>query len=146
MKKDSMIYFAMKFSIIAAILLAIFYFIFPYYSLALRYSIGIFSNVANLRSSSSVFLTFMPYVSLSALILATPKRTIKEKTKFIILIFALFFIIDFSFSIIQILLQNTPVKYYHILVVQDFFTIALPIVFWFLLSYKDLGINFESEK
>jgi len=145
MKKDSMTYFAIKFSIIAAILLTIFYFIFPYYALALKYSVGIFSNVTNLRSSNSIFLTFMPYVSLSALILATPKRTIKEKTKFIILIFALFYVIDISFSIIQILLQGTPIKYYHILVVQDFFTIALPIIFWFLLSYKDLGINFESD-
>jgi hypothetical protein len=146
MKKDSMIYFGIKFAIIAAILLVIFYFVFPYYALALKSSIGIFSKAANLRSTGDIFLTFMPYVSLSALILATPKRTIKEKAKFIISIFALFFIIDFSFSIIQILLQGTSIKYYQILVVQDFFTIALPIVFWFLLSYKDLGISFEPAK
>ena len=143
MKKDSLIYFAIKFSVIAAILLVIFYFVFPYYVLALKYSVGIFSDVTNMRSSSSIFLTFMPYVSLTALVLATPKNTVKEKMKFLMLIFALFYIIDVSFSIIQILLQGTSVKYYHILVVQDFFTIALPVVFWFLLDYKDLIIRHD---
>jgi len=138
MKKDSLIYFAIKFSIAAAVLLAIFHFGFPYYRFALRYSVGIFSDVINLHSSSNIFLTSMPYVSLSALILTTPKRTVKDKAKFLILIFALFYFIDIFFSIIQILLQGTFIKYYHILVIQDFLTIALPIVFWFLLDYKDL--------
>jgi len=139
-KKDSMIYFAVRFCIAAAVLLAIFNFTFPYYRLALKYSIGLFSDVTNLHSSGSIFLTFMPYVSLTALVLATPKNTIKEKMKFLILIFVLFYIIDVSFSIIQIILQGTFIKYYHILVVQDFFTIALPIVIWFLLSYKELDM------
>jgi len=138
MKKDSLTYFAIKFSIAAAILLVIFYFVFPYYVIALRDSVGIFSDVTNMRSSSSIFLTFMPYVSLSALILATPKKTLKDKIKFVVLIFALFYVIDVSFAIIQILAQGTAIQYYQILVVQDFFTIALPIVFWFLLDYKDL--------
>jgi len=137
-EKHKLINFAIRFSIIAAVLLAIFHFTFPYYRLALNYSVGIFSRAANLHYSSSIFLTFMPYVSLSALILATPKRTAKEKMKFIILIFALFYIIDISFAIIQILSQGTPIKYYHILVVQDFFTIALPIAFWLAFSYKEL--------
>jgi len=145
-KKDSITYFAVRFCIAAAILLAIFNFGFPYYRILVKESVGIFSDVTNLRTSERIFLTFMPYVSLSALILATPKRTLKEKIKFVILIFALFYFIDVSFAIIQILSQGTDIQYYYILVVQDFFTIALPIVFWFLLSYKDLSINFESEK
>lgn len=138
MKKDSLVYFAIRFSITAAVLLVIFYFVFPYYTLALRYTIALFSNAVNLRPSEKVFVTVMPYVSLAALILATPKRTVKEKIKFIILIFVSFYFIDIFFSILQILLQGTSIEYYHILVVQDFFTIALPIVFWFMLDYKDL--------
>lgn len=146
MKKDGLLYFALKFSIIALVLLAIFYFVFPYYRLALRYSIGVFYKVTSLQPSSKIFIVVMPYVSLSALILATPKRTTREKIKFMLFIFALFYIIDFLFIIIQILSEGTTIQYYHILVAQDFFTIALPIVIWFLLYSKDLGINFESEK
>lgn len=143
MKRYELINFAIKFSLAAAVLLTIFYFVFPYYRTALRYSIGIFYDVTKLQSTNSILLTFMPYVSLSALIIATPKRTAKEKIKFIILVFALFYIIDFSFLIIQILSQGTSIQYYHILVVQDFLTIALPIVFWFLLDYKDLIVQHE---
>lgn len=143
MGKHDVIYFAVKFSIAAAVLLTIFYFIFPYYRGALRYSIGIFFDITKLQPSNNLFLTSMPYVSLSALIVATPKRTAKEKIMFIILIFALFYIIDISFLIIQILAQGTFIQYYHILVVQDFLTIALPIVFWFLLDYKDLIVYSE---
>jgi len=143
MKRYELINFAIKFSLAAAVLLAIFYFVFPYYRIVLRYSIGIFYDVTKLQSTNSIFLTFMPYVSLSALIIATPKRTVKEKVKFIVLVFALFYIIDISFLMIQILSQGTSIQYYHILVVQDFFTLALPIVLWFLLDYKDLIVQHE---
>jgi hypothetical protein len=138
MKKDSLIYFAIKFSIAAAVLLVIFNFTFPYYRLALDYTVGLFFKATNLHPSDKIFLTFMPYVSLSALILSTPKRTVKEKLKFLVSIFALFYFIDIFFAIVQVLVQGTAIKYYHILVVQDFFTIALPIVFWFILDYKNL--------
>lgn len=145
MKKDSLIYFALKFSVIAAVLLLAFYFVFPYYRQVLIYSIRVFFNAKDVQPSTKVFITVMPYVSLSALILATPKRTAREKIKFIVLIFVLFYFIDVFFSILQIFLQNTSIKYYHILTVQDFFTISLPIVFWFLFSYKDL-IFIEEKK
>jgi len=138
MKKDSLAYFAIKFSIAAAALLVIFNFTFPYYRFILDYTVSLFFKAANLHPSDKIFLTFMPYVSLSALILSTPKRTVKEKLKFLVSIFALFYFIDIFFAIVQVLAQGTAIKYYHILVVQDFFTIALPIVFWFLLDYKNL--------
>jgi len=138
MKKDSLIYFAIKFSIAAAVLLVIFNFTFPYYRFILDYTVSLFFKAANLHPSDKIFLTFMPYVSLSALILSTPKRTVKEKLKFLVSIFALFYFIDIFFAIVQVLVQGTAIKYYHILVVQDFFTIALPIVFWFILDYKNL--------
>ncbi|MBS3052036.1 MAG: hypothetical protein J4428_01535 [Candidatus Aenigmarchaeota archaeon] len=138
MEKYNLIRFAVKFSLITAILLVIFHFTFPYYRLALNYTIGVFSHITNLQISSRIILTFMPYVSLSALILATPKKTVKEKIKFVVLIFALFYLIDISFAIIQILLQNTPIKYYHVLVVQNFFTISLPIIFWFVFDRSDI--------
>jgi hypothetical protein len=136
--KNELIYFAIKFCVIAAVLLAIFNFAFPYYRDFVKNSVGLFSDVTSLHTSDRIYLTFMPYVSLSALVLATPRRSKKDKAKFMALIFALFYLIDVSFSILQIILQGTPIKYYHILVVQDFFTIALPIVIWFLLYYKDL--------
>lgn len=141
MKKDSLVYFGIKFALIAAILLAIFNFTFPYYKLLLRDSIGIFFNASNIQTSNRIVLTTMPYISLSALILATPKIKIGEKIKFIVLIFILFYLIDISFALAQVFLQSTSIKYYQILVVQDFFTISLPIVFWFLLSYKDFFTN-----
>ena len=138
MEKYNLIRFAVKFSLITAILLVIFHFTFPYYRLALNYTIGVFSHITNLQISIKIILTFMPYVSLSALILATPKKTVKEKIKFVVLIFALFYLIYISFAIIQILLQNTPIKYYHVLVVQNFFTISLPIIFWFVFDRSDI--------
>jgi hypothetical protein len=142
-KKYNLIRFALKFAVIAAVLLAVFYFVFPYYRLVLGYVVGIFYDVTKLRSSERIFLTFMPYVSLTALILATPKRNFKEKIKFIALTFVLFYIIDIFFLIVQILLQGTSIKYYHILIVQDFLTIALPIAIWFLLDYKELIVFSE---
>jgi hypothetical protein len=98
----------------------------------------LFSDATNLHTSDRIYLTFMPYVSLTALVLATPNRKMKEKAKFIAAIFALFYVIDMSFSVVQILLQDTGIMYYHVLLVQDFLTIALPIVIWFLLYHKDL--------
>lgn len=145
MKKDSLVYFALKFALIAAVLLAIFNFIFPYYRLLLRDSVRMFFN-SDVQFSSRIVLTTMPYISLSALVLATPKVKAREKIKFIVLIFILFYFIDISFALAQVFLQNTSIKYYHVLVVQDFFTISLPIVFWFLLSYKDFGMYFDQEK
>ena len=65
----------------AAVLLAAFDLAFPYYRQFLKDSIGLFSDVTDLHTSESIHLTFMPYVSLSALILATPRRTMKEKAK-----------------------------------------------------------------
>lgn len=138
MEKNSLVYFALRFSVIAAVLLAIFYFSFPYYRALLRYSVSIFSKATDIQLSNNIFLTSMPYVSLSALVLATPKRTVKNKIKFLVLIFLLFFIIDFSFAVVQVLLQGTSIKQYHIVVMQDFFTISLPIVLWLIFSYKEI--------
>ena len=136
--KNDMLPFAVKFCVAAAVLLAAFDLAFPYYMQLVKDSIGLFSDVTNLHTSERIYLTFMPYVSLSALIIATPKRTMKEKAKFLAAMLALFYFIDVSFSVLQIVLAGTAIKYYHILVVQDFFTIALPIVFWFSLYHRDL--------
>ena len=136
--KNDMLPFAMKFCIAAAVLLAVFDLAFPYYRQFLKDSVGLFSDVTNLHTSERIYLTFMPYVSLSALILATPRRTMKERAKFLAAMLVLFYFIDVSFSVLQIVLKGTAIKYYHILVVQDFFTIALPIVFWFSLYHRDL--------
>jgi hypothetical protein len=136
--KDSLIYFAVKFCIAAAVLLAVFNFVFPYYRALLNASIGLITSAANLQISQNIFLTFMPYVSLSALVVSAPKRSTKEKAKFITLIFALFYLIDVSFSIVQVFAQGTPIRYYHVLLVQDFFAIALPVVIWVLIQSKNL--------
>jgi hypothetical protein len=72
-------------------------------------------------------LDFMPYVSLSALILATPKKNMKEKLKIILVAFVLFFFIDVVFSIVQILLPSYSKE---ILLVQELLVISLPIIIW----------------
>ena len=131
--KDGLPLFALKFAAIAAILLLVFHFVFPYYRMLLMAVAGALSDAADVRTPGMILLTFMPYVSLSALILATPKRTKKEKTKFILLMFGLFFLIDISFSIAQIFVQSGAIP-----VFQEYFTIAMPIVIWFLMDHKNL--------
>lgn len=131
MKKDSLTYFAIKFAIIAAVLLVVFHFTFPYYKNLVTKTLLLFLHATKIEYSKAS-LVFMPFVSLFALILATPKTTVKYKIKSLLLVFFVFFFIDVSFSIIQVVLQGS-VDSGWILVVQDFFVIASPVVLWLLL-------------
>ncbi|MFH0832876.1 MAG: hypothetical protein V1900_04105 [Candidatus Aenigmatarchaeota archaeon] len=134
LKKDSLTYFALKFAVIAALLLGIFHVLFPYYLILVMKILTIFSKGFNIHYSG-VSILIMPFVSLFALILATPKRTVKDKIKYLVLTFFLFFIIDVSSSIIQLLTPS--VNHDIVLLFQGFFTIAMPIVVWFLFSHND---------
>lgn len=141
--KNELVRFALMFSILIMIFLVIFYFTFPYYRVALRYVVdGLFGLVGmDVQYPERVMLDFMPYVSLSALILATPKRALKEKIKFVILVSILFFFIDVMFSILQI---SFSVYGSQILLVQEFLVISLPIVFWWYFSHSVFSLeNFK---
>jgi len=134
MKKDSLEYFAIKFCVIAAVLLVIFHFTFPFYKNLVGDVLKLFSSTVKIEYRKAS-LVFMPFVSLFALILSTPKQTIKYRIKSLLIVFAVFFFIDVSFSILQIVLYGF-VDVGWILVVQDFFVIASPVVLWLILFNK----------
>ena len=131
MESRELVKFAMYFVIIATALFAAFIFIFPYYRLLLQDIVKIFAAGVNLPEKIS--LTFMPFVAVTALVLATPKQSLKMKIKYAALIVAIFFLIDVGFSFAQIF---TKLDAKNLLLLQDLLSLMLPIMFWFALNRK----------
>jgi len=127
--KNELAWFALMFCVVTVVLLVVFYFVFPYYRIGLRYAVdGLFAVLGvRVRYPQSVMLDFMPYVSLTALILATPRKNLRPKIKIIIAASLLFFFVDIVFSILQILVSAYAKE---ILLVQELLVLSLPIVVW----------------
>ena len=131
--KSELVRFAIMFSVLVVLLLVIFYFIFPYYRIGLKYVVlGLFSLFGIKANMQSVMLDYMPYVSLSALVLATPRKGLKEKLKTIMFASIFFFFIDIIFSIIQI---SIPTYSKDILLIQELLVISLPIIIWWYFAH-----------
>ena len=136
-KNNELLSFALKFILISGILLPVFYLIYPFYENVLRSILPVFSSIAYVTHPSRILVVTMPFVILSALILSMPKGTLFRKSKFLLLGYIVFFLVDVSFLFLQISLPSLENQ---ILLVDDFFTIFLPIIFWWLLSYKDFNV------
>jgi hypothetical protein len=87
---------------------------------------------------SKISLVIMPYVSISAIALSTTKKTIKQRTMFVLILFGLFYLTDIVFALFHLYLQDTILTKSHILLVQDLLTIAIPVLSWFYFYFDDL--------
>jgi hypothetical protein len=140
MNDREMIKFGVYFLVAATVLFVIFNFVFPYYRMGLEDAIKFL--VGSSQISGKVTLTYMPFVAVIALILATPKQSLKIKAKYVFMILVLFFAIDVGFSIAQVLIPAAVIQTYQLLLMQDFLTLLLPIVFWIALNRKVLFEDF----
>jgi hypothetical protein len=136
--------FALKFTIAAGISLVILYFLFPFYRSFLGYSVGFLYHLANIKSPiSNAPLFVMPFVVVSSLALATPNKGLWGKTKFLLLTYVSFYLIDIFFISLQVFFNAYSAQ---ILVAQDFFTLFGPTTIWLSFSYKSIGIFFEKNE
>lgn len=135
MLESELFRFASKFLLLISLFVVVFYFVFPYYRIGLRRIVDLLFGLVGVevQYSESVKLGFMPYVSLSALILATPRKGLKEKLIVIMFSSLLFFFIDIVFSILQISFASVGQS---ILLFQELLIISLPIIIWWYFSYS----------
>jgi hypothetical protein len=121
--------FALRFLISLAVLIPIFYLLFPYYRILLRTVVGALSGILLPFSSytPNFQLDYMPFVSMASLIVATPNRGWKRKSLLLSKVLILFFLIDCVFSLLHISLSKSSVE---LLLIQELIIIALPIAIW----------------
>ena len=137
-------YFFTRFVISSLMLVTLFNLTFPYYRSLLLGSVRLLTR-ASQEDMARVSLVIMPYVSISAIALSTARRTAKERLVFVIVLFALFYLTDIMFALVHLYLQDIILTKSQILLVQDFLTIAIPVVSWAYFYFDDLS-NLGMEK
>lgn len=132
--------FFIRFLLSSLLLIVLFNFTFPLYRSFLIDSIQLLTR-ASQEEMSKVSLVIMPYVSISAIAVSTTKKPVKQRLVFVAVLFAFFYIIDMSFAVLHLSLQDTVLTKSQILLAQDLLNVAFPVIAWVYIYFDEMPIR-----
>lgn len=137
-----------EYIVVASIIYIIFYYGEGYYISFLREGMSeyyyLFKNTFGLKPPQHIISDILLIQALSffTLTFITPRISFLRKMKFLLIGIVVFFASDLLFVILDLTFQSSEM---YILVIADFFKLALPFLLWFIFSYNYLPFSSQEQ-